>query len=55
VDLPEAPDGSRPQLKLENGRFAAYRFNQPKAEADWIPDTGSSRIDAVLDRHFAGS
>ena len=55
VALPEAPDGSRPQLKLENGRFTAYRFCRRDAEVEWIPDTGSSRIDAVLDRHFAGT
>ena len=55
VALPEAPDGSRPQLKLENGRFTAYRFCRRDAEVEWIPDTGSSRIDAVLDRHFTGT
>jgi len=48
------PDGRRPQLKMEGGRFAAYRFNDPEEEAEWVPDRGSSRIDAILDRHFAG-
>ena len=55
VDLPATPEGKRPQLKLEAGRFSAYRFNGPEGEAEWIPDTGSSRIDAVLDRHLTGS
>ena len=55
LDLPPTPEGKQPQLKLEAGRFSAYRFNGPEGEAEWIPDTGSSRIDAVLDRHVLGS
>ena len=53
IDLDPTPDGRRPQIKLEDGRFCAYRFNEKQKDADWISDAGSSRIDAILDRHFS--
>ena len=51
--LPPTPTGHVPELQLEEGRFKAYRFRSLKEETAWIPDSGSSRIDAVLERHFA--
>lgn len=53
IDLTPTPDGRRPQIKLEDGRFCAYRFNEQQKETDWISDAGSSRIDSILDRHFS--
>ena len=53
IGLPAAPDGTLPELQLEEGRFKAYRFRVPSEDTAWIPDAGSSRIDAVLERHFA--
>ena len=51
--LPPTPSGHLPELQLEEGRFKAYRFRSLEEETAWIPDSGSSRIDAVLERHFA--
>ena len=51
--LPPTPSGHVPELQLEEGRFKAYRFRSLEEETAWIPDSGSSRIDAVLERHFA--
>ena len=51
--LPPTPSGHVPELQLEEGHFKAYRFRSLKEETAWIPDSGSSRIDAVLERHFA--
>ena len=56
IDLHPTPDGRKPQIKLEDGRFCAYRFNEQQNESEWVTDSGSSRIDSILDRHFsAGS
>lgn len=61
VNLPETPEGSRPQILMEFGRFKAYRFIGPAAsetetagETPWEYDAGSGRIDAALERHFLG-
>ena len=50
--LPMAPDGTIPELLLEEGRFRAYRFRKAEGEAEWIYDAGSGRIDAAVERHF---
>jgi len=50
--LPMAPDGTIPELLLEEGRFTAYRFRKAEGEAEWIYDAGSGRIDAAVERHF---
>ena len=53
LSLPVTPDGSTPEIMLQDGRFRAYRFQMPGAsEAEWQYDAGSGRIDAALERHF---
>lgn len=46
------PQGLIPEVQLESGRFSAYRFCAPGEDTPWIPDAGSGRIDAALERHF---
>lgn len=53
LSLPVTPDGSTPEIMLQDGRFRAYRFQMPGAsEAEWQYDAGSGRIDSALERHF---
>lgn len=53
ISLPETPEGTVPEWQLEWGRFKAYRFATPGEDTPWIPDGGSGRIDALIDRYFA--
>jgi hypothetical protein len=52
--LPDTPEGHRPEILLENGRFRAYRFSSGHGQTPWEYDGGSGRIDAAIERHFLG-
>lgn len=53
ISLPPTPEGWVPELQLEQGKFKAYRFAGETENAEWIPDAGSGRIDAMMERYFS--